>query len=65
MTTFAPILTSISHGIVAKARLRAFAIVELVPASDPGGLGALTAGRIASNAIGAVLRANRRTRETG
>ncbi len=43
-------------GIVAKARLRAFAIVELVPASDPGGLGALTAGRIASNAIGAVLR---------
>ena len=49
-------------GIVAKARLRAFAIVELVPASDPGGLGALTAGRIASNAIGAVLTANRRAR---
>ena len=43
-------------GVVQKAKLRAFALVELVPANDPGGLGALTAGRIVSNAIGAVLR---------
>ena len=52
------------EGIVAKARLRAFVMVELVPMRDPEGLGALTAGRIASNAIAAVLGATR-PRETG
>ena len=41
--------------VVAKARLRALAILELVPDNDPEGLSALTAGRIACNAIGAVL----------
>lgn len=43
-------------GVVQKAKLRAFALVELVPSRDPEGLGALTAGRIVSNAIGSVLR---------
>ena len=45
--------------VVAKARLRGMAILELVPANDPEGLGALTAGRIACNAIGALLRTRR------
>ena len=45
------------EGVVEKAQLCGFALVELVPASDPGGLGALTAGRIVANAVGAVLRA--------
>ena len=45
--------------VVAKARLRAMAILELVPANDPEGLGALTAGRIACNAVGALLRTRR------
>ena len=48
------------RGVVEKARLRAFAVVELVPARDPEGLGALTAGRIVSNAVGSVLRHGRR-----
>ena len=48
--------------VVAKARLRAMAILELVPDNDPEGLGALTAGRIACNAIGALL-GNRRDQE--
>lgn len=43
-------------GIVAKAQLRALAMVELAPSRDPEGLGALTAGRIVCNAIGAVLQ---------
>ena len=50
-------LVELIEGIVAKARLRAFVMVELVPARDPEGLGALTAGRIASNAIAALLGA--------
>lgn len=42
--------------VVAKAGLRATAILELVPANDPEGFGALTAGRITCNAIEAILR---------
>lgn len=42
--------------VVAKAGLRAMAILELVPANDPEGFGALTAGRIACDAIEAILR---------
>ena len=44
------------RGVVEKARLRAFAMVELVPSRDPEELSALTAGRIFSNAIGAALQ---------
>ena len=44
------------QGVVAKAKLCAFAMVELVPSRDPEELSAFTAGRIFSNALGAALQ---------
>lgn len=42
----------ILHGVAAKARIAAFAIVEFVPERDVAGQGALTAARVIANILG-------------
>ena len=42
------------HGVAAKARLRAFDMIEFIPERDPDGLSALTAARVLVNAVGAI-----------
>lgn len=46
-------------GVAAKGRLVGFDIVEFVPARDPHGIAALTAGRLATVALGCALKAVR------
>ena len=49
-------------GVAAKARLIGFDLVEFVPARDPSGIAAITAGRLAVNALGHVARQPRPSR---
>jgi agmatinase len=42
------------HGVAAKAKIAGFDMIEFVPARDPSGLAAFTAGRILWNVIGAL-----------
>jgi agmatinase len=44
------------HAIAQRARIAAFALVEFMPERDIDGIGALTAGRLIVNALGAVAR---------
>ena len=46
-------------GVAAKARIAGFDLVEFVPERDSGGLAAMTAGRLAVNALGHVARQKR------
>ncbi len=47
------------HGLVAKADVRGFDLVEFFPEKDINGLAALTAARIIINVIGAVVRSGK------
>jgi agmatinase len=49
-------VTRLIAGVAAKARIAGFAMVEFVPAKDPHGVYAYTAGRIAAHVIGHVAR---------
>ncbi len=53
----------ILHGVAAKARIEAFAIVEFVPERDVAGLGALTAARVIVNVLGLLARQTARNSE--
>jgi agmatinase len=48
---------SLIEGVAKKARIASFDLVELMPARDVGGLGALTAGRIIAHVLGLLARA--------
>jgi agmatinase len=50
------------QGLAAKVPIVGFDIVELVPARDPTGLAALTAGRLVCNAMAAIAMALSRHR---
>ncbi|MEM8876746.1 MAG: arginase family protein [Pseudomonadota bacterium] len=45
------------HGVSAKAKLVGFDLIEFIPESDLGGIGAITAARIISNVIGTLANA--------
>ena len=47
---------ALMHGIAARAGIACFDLVELMPARDPHGLGALAAGRLVCNALGLIAR---------
>jgi agmatinase len=49
-------VTALIAGVAAKARITGFSMVEFVPAKDPHGVYAYTAGRIAAHVIGHVAR---------
>jgi agmatinase len=50
------------HGVARKGRIAGCDIVELAPSRDPGGISALTAGRLVINLIGAMVRAGQFTK---
>lgn len=52
-------VTDLIAGVAAKARIAGFAMVEFVPAKDPHGAYAYTAGRIAAHVIAQVARGRR------
>jgi agmatinase len=49
-------VTDLIAGIAAKARIAGFCMVEFVPARDPSGVAAYTAGRIAAHILGHIAR---------
>lgn len=55
--TFAQV-RSLIHGLVAKGRVVGMDLVEVAPARDLNGISCITAGRLAVNLIGAMVRAD-------